>query len=459
MAHFHVSQRMLFVVLMTAVFGLTCWDLLRSKNDISGNKTWRFALQVNPGDSYGLVDGKYKTKENSQTGFIEIADSGNHAMQTLVISPIPGLLFAWGTTEYHECPFPSYQKEDFHLLSTDANQTFDAVHFIHHHKATVGPLIAATFQVPHALWQNLILNGGGRLKLLNLKSSTLQELQVLVDPALAAGKPKHFLSATTTIRKFYRFYQGEAVSTNSTKPSAWTDEEIVCRLNVWLEYYRSIGIQHFYIIDNEQDLAKPNLQVLSKNDVTYIRSPHSVYDFWNCERQQYTVTGQGILENSIIRMAHTEWLLVLDVDEFIVLGNRFKNSLLNLVDYFQYMYCNGFYDTFVNLTCHPLHTTIYEQTYAIMFTSIYLNNLNKNETWDEFSFRRKGLLKPSLVEKLAVHYPFSIDNSRYAETKVPPRQAWMGHFNNKLAHRNATDAVWKALVSGLPLLTPSMRNQ
>lgn len=460
MSHHQKSNRVLFVVLMAVLVGLSCWDILRSGSDIRGTTELLFVLQGRKQVLYG-INGTYdKTATNdSQMGFLEIADSGNHVMQTIVVSPEPGLLFAWGTTEYHKCPLPNYRKEDFRLLSMDENKTFDTVHCYYNEKATLGPLLSATFRVPHALWQNLILDGGGKLKLLNLNSNTLQEMQVLVDPALTARKPKHFLSATTTIRKSYRYYQGGALSNNFTKPFAWNDEEILRRLNVWLEHHRSLGIQHFFIIDNEHDIAKPNLQLLSNSNVTYIRSPYTVYDFWNCQHQDYTVTGQGILENSVIRMAHTEWLLVLDIDEFIVVGDRYNNSLVNLVAYFQHVYCNGYYDTFNNLTCHPLHMTTYQQTYAIMFTSIFLNNMNRNETRVEFGWRMKGLLRTSLVEMLAVHYPLSIENSRYTKTRVPPQQAWMGHFNNKLAYVNSTDAMWKELLSGLPHLTTSMRSQ
>jgi hypothetical protein len=184
-------------------------------------------------------------------------------MQTLVLSPKPGLLIAWGTTEYYKCPLPDYLKEDFRLLSMDANQTFDTVHFNFDPQSYIGTLMSVTFRVPRALWQSLIDDGGGKLKLLNLKSNTLQVMQVSVDPALSARKPKRFLFATTTIRKHYRDYQGEGFSNNFTEPYVWRDTEIVHRLHVWLEHYRSIGIQHFYIIDNEHDLAKPNLQLRS----------------------------------------------------------------------------------------------------------------------------------------------------------------------------------------------------
>jgi hypothetical protein len=172
------------------------------------------------------------------------------------------------------------------------------------------------------------------------------------------------------------------------------------------------------------------------------------------------VTGQGILENSIIHMAHTDWLLVLDIDEFIMLNSRYNNSLLKLVDYFQHIHCSDEGGVFFNLTCHPLHTTdTYEQIYAIMFISIFMNNIIQNRTWDECGFRMKGLLRTSLVEMLAVHYPQSVEKSRYADTRVPPRQAWMAHFNDYISHRNTTYSEWKEIISGLSLLTPLMRSK
>jgi hypothetical protein len=61
---------------------------------------------------------------------------------------------------------------------------------------------------------------------------------------------------------------------------------------------------------------------------------------------------------------------------------RYNNSLLNVIDYFEHVYCNGFADTLYNLTCHPLHTTYYQKTYAIMFTSIYLQYNDDDEDDD-----------------------------------------------------------------------------
>lgn len=40
------------------------------------------------------------------------------------------------------------------------------------------------------------------------------------------------------------------------------------RLVHWLDFHRKAGVNHFYLIDNEGDTSKSNLQI-SGNDITY----------------------------------------------------------------------------------------------------------------------------------------------------------------------------------------------
>jgi hypothetical protein len=90
---------LLFVVLVSVVW-LMFWNLARSRHEIQVKG--RTVMRVSRNDSNLTLHRQiYEAKHaDSQNGIIVIADSGTHEMQTLVVSPKPGLLIALGTTEY-----------------------------------------------------------------------------------------------------------------------------------------------------------------------------------------------------------------------------------------------------------------------------------------------------------------------------------------------------------------------
>jgi hypothetical protein len=88
------------------------------------------------------------------------------------------------------------------------------------------------------LWQNLILDR-------RWEAETVESKFQHPTGNASLSRFQHFLQEYRNVfflpqqpfRKSYRFYQGGALSDNSTKPSAWNDDEIVRRLNVWLEHH------------------------------------------------------------------------------------------------------------------------------------------------------------------------------------------------------------------------------
>ena len=248
----------------------------------------------------------------------------DNMIQALVLSPEKGIVVAIGTADVHDCPRPDYDGRN--LMLSFGDEAFPITRF-NQFRLSVGPVVVAHFNVTDTLWEKL-RQSPFPLQVDNRFDQTTQQLTPMVDPALTKGWGQHKLSATVTVRKHYRFYKGRLPVKSTMGPQTWTVQHTQERLDWWLQYYRSLGVQHFYVIDNEHDHRLPNLMV-NGTDVTYIRAANHEYDYQSCKRGRHLVSGQGVLENMVIRMAHTEWLIVLDVDEFIVPGEPFKDNLVS----------------------------------------------------------------------------------------------------------------------------------
>lgn len=379
-----------------------------------------------------------------------LSSQGRHPMQTLVLSSERGIAVAIGTVDFHSCPLPDYNKNDLQLSFEE--QAF-LPRELHHTMGTAGPLLMAFFNITESLWDQQ-RHDPSVMKLWNGITKTTQELQVLVDPAARANAPPHFLSAMTTVRKHYRYYRGLGKSENKTEsPSTWNASETQSMLTQWMDHHRSMGVSHFYVVDNEPDTSLPNLTI-SGSGVTYIRAPHMHYDTWNCKRNGYTVSGQSILENSVIRFAHTKWLLICDIDEYVVLADRYDNSLVNFIEYFRSVHCRGVGDNpMESIICRPLHETAHKEVYAISLSSFLMRP--DNTIRNEMKFQRKTMLRPELTSRLEVHYPFAFNTSLDAEVSVPPQQGWLAHYNHNLY--NATGFKMEELLPRAGIHSPNLR--
>lgn len=228
--------------------------------------------------------------------------------------------------------------------------------------------------------------------------------------------------------------------------SSWSDQEVMDRLVHWLDFHRKAGVNHFYLIDNEGDTSKPNLQI-SGNDITYIRAARMLYDSLCCYsdghtpgKQTFTVVGQLMLENSILRLAHTEWLVVGDLDEFFDAGNQFDRLLSRLIEHFQHFSCLGEKP----IDCTPLHETMFQQVFCLNFLPQIMSATN--ERLFEVLYRFKPIVRPRLTSTISVHYSLPFNKSHSTKATIPPGHGWLAHYNKKAGVGNLN---WTWLLSNI----------
>mmetsp|Transcript_22343 Transcript_22343/g.33010 ORF Transcript_22343/g.33010 Transcript_22343/m.33010 type:complete len:444 (-) Transcript_22343:32-1363(-) len=387
---------------------------------------------------------------NEDRGFLMMTTSiHTHTLHTLVLSPKRGFLVGVGTTTSIPCPVPTYWNKAFEVRKGSNSYTSSIVE---QKELQGGPLIISYFSIGEHAWDELLLASADVLLVVDHVLNTTHNLPVLIDPILQnnRGNP-HTLSATTTFRKQYRIYQGMSKHANGTKMSdSWSDKETLKRLNHWIGFHRKAGVKHFYIIDNEVDDSKLNLEI-GGNDITYIRASHMFYDTWRCysdeyikPKQSHVEAGQLVLENSIIRFAHTKWLLIGDVDEFFIAGDQFDHDLNKVIEYYQTISCKGEKP----VECEALNQTDYRQVFALNFLPQTMTP--GNERIAEVLWRFKPIVRPNLTASVSVHYSFPVNASQSTTTTIPPRQGWLAHFN-KRGEKNftANSHNWTSLLANI----------
>jgi hypothetical protein len=407
--------------------------------------------------------------------------SANHTIQMLVASSNPGYVVATGTVELH-CDRVSYSRSrplfsslrrQLTLVLEVAGQRFLPSDIIHR-DLQGGNLVIAKFFVGVDLWRSLVLGAGGNSKQqqssttihnmatlvdqLRAKDSQAPvssamitvDLPIFVDPATARNH-RHFLAATTTVRKAYAFYDNDQFS--NKKPTLWSDEKVTNLLHVWLKHHRAIGIEHFYIVDDEINASKPDLPVHG-NDITYLRTGHP-YDYMTPCATERSVAGQLVLENAILAAANTEWMLSIDVDEFVVPSNTaFNQSLPDLILHYQRKHCRFQVRRFKKTRVHicskpsphwgnvvyaisllPQHlcsTSIKTLQRENRGFPIFSNDPRTMTVTDAPVFRQKTIVRPDLLESLSVHYPSPSKGRRFfegrrVETLVRPQDGFLAH--------------------------------
>ena len=360
----------------------------------------------------------------------------NNTIQTLMLSPQPGVVVGIGTTAFIPCPLPKFFNGSFELRSgTIAFPTSS----VHNEELQGGPLIVVYFYVGVDIWNRWINNNPCWLEIVDRVLNTRHSLLLQMDPAIRTTS--HSLSATTTIRKQYRTYNGLGRHIHDgSNTELWSDEEVMDRLVHWLDFHRKAGVEHFYLIDNEVNLSKPHLPIVG-SDISYFRAPHMPYDCWRCYsdehiqgKQYFTVTGQLMLENSILRLAHTQWLLFCDVDEFFVVGDRFQFNLLRLIEHYSNYSCLGEKP----IRCEPLNETAFEQNFCLNFLPQIMSA--SNERLFEVVYRFKPIVRPQLTSTISVHYSLPFNTTHSTKATIPPRHGWLAHFNKRggVGNRNWT---------------------
>ena len=370
-------------------------------------------------------------------------------IQVLVLSPEKGIVVAIGTPDVHDCPRPKYEGRN--LTISFGGNAFPIVRFDQFH-LTAGPVVVAHFNVTDAIWEKL-RRSPFPLQVDNGYDQTTQQLTPMVDPALTQGWDQHKLSATLVVRKHYRFYKGRPPFKNDRLgPQSWTVQHTQERLDWWFQHYRSLGVQHFYVIDNEHDHRLPNLMV-NGTDVTYIRAANHEYDYKGCRPGRHTVSGQSLLENMVIRMAHTEWLVALDVDEFILPSEPYKDNLMPFLDDYKLIRCMGTnFRGFRNVTCHRLQQfngTVDKQHISALSFRGFLVSPQGNITAD-YPHQRKNILRPTYTAYLNLHVTVPFADRNGVVSNLPSKQGYMAHLRD-----NAREAESHI---GMADVVPLLRN-
>ena len=440
-----------------------------------------------------------------------------HAIQTLVLSPHVGVVVAVGALDLHTnetCPFPEYYPENVTLSDPSRTTTtavlssslFFKTLYVETNMGYSGPLLLIRFNVTEPVWRRL-LRRPYPLALHNNWTQTTQTLTPLVDPALIRSQPPHRLAATTTIRKHYRYYLGQdkraqqqQQQQQQQQPQSWSLSHLQDRLHWWLQHHRALGVQHFYIVDNDphdndnNDNHPPPL--VSGPDITYIWARDTPYDVkHSCHHQEQdaTVSGQSILENSIIRMVHADWLLVCDMDEFMVPGPTYNHSLLPFIEHCRTQYCRGgggATDKWLNLVCTPAIPQEQQQQSSKnknnnnnRFIQSIANHGNKTvfaitltpilvlppdgRVQPDILHRRKNILIPAYTSYLDVHEAYSYldednednDNNKeetMASTHVPVEWGYMAHLQDRIEGLHNMTALVPQLPRFLPQASAAM---
>ena len=93
----------------------------------------------------------------------------------------------------------------------------------------------------------------------------------------------------------------------------------------WIEYHRMIGVDRFYIYDND---STDNIKEVLKD---YIKSGIVIYNFFSGIGKQLDIYEDGINRYG----ANTFWMAIIDLDEFIVPAKSY-DIITFLKDYEQY---------------------------------------------------------------------------------------------------------------------------
>jgi hypothetical protein len=87
-------------------------------------------------------------------------------------------------------------------------------------------------------------------------------------------------------------------------------------LKEWIDYHRLIGVQHFYMYDNEstdraRDVLQPYIEAGIVDYIFWDKRYHTPEEWWSVQREAY-MDAVGRATGS------SKWLCIIDTDEFIV---------------------------------------------------------------------------------------------------------------------------------------------
>jgi hypothetical protein len=398
-----------------------------------------------------------------------------------------------------------------------------------------GNLLIFHFFVGQDLWQQALTLQSSQILVdfidLLQSNRTVQNVPLLVDPSLIPSnrRKKHFLSAMTTVRRGTAAFMAKlqnmtntiSASANSTSmttnasvdprkrrkhkndknnpnqvdkyqaqlyETAWSDQDTLTRLEAWLRHHQALGIEHFYIIDNEWNESKPDLLSLPKQptmnpgllatafaagNITYIRTNQSVGYPVPCKPPpeekkgklmrgkhpaSFNRAGQMILENAVLFAANTEWMLSTDFDEFVTVSRKepFQHNLGALVKHYYHHYRSGKWGKRDDVNGPPLvvPSAISFPPFfpcSVDYASInfpmqglpsFINNTNSLRLKPQHISHQKVVLKPDAVRFFRVHYPRLLFPNKHKLVEVQTEDGFLAHLRvgkSKCSKQNRTN--------------------
>lgn len=264
--------------------------------------------------------------------------------QFVVASPEVGYLDVVGTTEWthQNCgkDWPEYTNEDLALSLGHHNTKFSASSSINDHQPS-GSILVARFRIGRKQWKSIVdgsrnsTKGPPTVTILDRRQDAdIEDLPVWVDPSLSQYYSNHPLPAAQTKQSEKKSGTAMEVTKQSAPSKHFLATTVILRtgaltslscgatclqkrLQTWLEHYRRLGVNRFYIVDNAAS-EEPSID-LSPNEakgVTYIRT-QIPYEDTTCHGD-ITLPGKTLLHNAILKAANVEWLLMVELDELVV---------------------------------------------------------------------------------------------------------------------------------------------
>jgi hypothetical protein len=321
---------------------------------------------------------------------------------------------------------------------------------------------AVYFNIGEEKWNKWVRRPPGKLRVVDTIEQSERWCNVLVDPRLSRRESPFFLSATTWINKSRRYYKGRKTqgvrsihtlseeTGNSKGLDSRNDTATLYKLDHWMDHHRNQWVSHFYIIDQENDMSIPNIKELEeRSDVTYIRAPYGYLDYYidQCQgdqkvRRMRDISAQYVLETMVLRMAHTKWMLMTDLDEYIVPAGY--PHLPALIKDNEKLHCDGppmkskktksvlpSWKVWDNVKCQTLESSGYEDVFEIQFYQGFVDGQNRftpsSDDYDLWALT-KCVYRSDLVSGSLTHFSYPLDARRHGSTKASPHRGFMAHF-------------------------------
>lgn len=283
-------------------------------------------------------------------------------------------------------------------------------------------------------------------------------------PLLVDHSPKTFLSGLVWINKSRRYYEGRKEEIAKKKaviqdfwkqnraredvgtrlgPVPRNDAYTLSHLLPWIQYHREQGVEHIYILDQENNLTQPNFP-LTPPFLTYVRAPYAHMDYFVdlCDPRTNKLKSrarmaivQHILDTLVIRMTPSEWMLVSDLDEFFVPAPD-SGNLPKLIEEFSSLHCDGLpwkshyknpmWEQWQDLKCQKTNRPVYElQYYQVKFSKN--NTIALSSDKDDYWALTKNIYHTPYTARTRVHFAYPLHDSAVS-TKVLPHKGFLAHF-------------------------------